>query len=154
MQPVTMTPTEAPGSVRAAFWLALTSIAVGLLHSFLNLVYVHQGDAGRALSEAGADTESLRRSTVAVAAVLLVVQLVIIFRMRAGARWARTVLTLLLLIQLVSYWVIVGRPSDQVDTGTLAGKMDLVANSAAASLGVLTLVFLHTRASRSWYRKH
>lgn len=139
-----------PSPVKAAFWLALAAVGVGLVRSVLNLVYVSGGDVDKALSDAGADNETLRRAAVAFAAVALVVELLIIFRMRAGKRWARAVYTILVVVQLIGYWIVTSSPAEGADSRT--ATIDLYANSISVCLGLLAAILLYSKGSRVWFR--
>jgi len=138
-----------PSPVKAAFWLALAAVAVGLARSVLDLVYVSGGDVDRALSDAGADNETLRRATLAFAGVALMIELLIIFRMRAGKRWARALFTILVVVQLIGYWVVIGHPVEDADSK--AATVDLYANSASVSLGLMAAILLYNKGSRAWF---
>ncbi|WP_326837055.1 hypothetical protein VSH64_19470 [Amycolatopsis rhabdoformis] len=129
--------TRAPGTVLGAFWLYLVSTLVAIVGAVV-LVANKQtiADAVRTAGQGKLTDAQIQQTTtvglwvaVAVAVVIALIYLWLAVKLKAGRNWARIVLTILTLLQIVS--LIAGRG------GTLLGYL-----SAGAAVVGLVLAYL------------
>lgn len=91
-----------PSTVTASFYLWLITVLIGLIGGVILLVVAGSATAAGATdTSAGLPTSALIVAAV-IAIVLSIVQLIIVFQMRAGKNWARIVLLILAILQVVS----------------------------------------------------
>lgn len=99
----TTSSTQAPGTVTAAFWILLLGLILDAIGAILLLVagiaFAGSGDAGG--MAAGLSGPVLIGAAV-VALLFVVIELIIVFKMRAGRNWARIVITILEVLGLAS----------------------------------------------------
>ncbi|MFG1883403.1 hypothetical protein [Micromonospora sp. NPDC049102] len=129
-----------PGAVRNAFRLTLLVIGLALLSNVVSLF-----DGGREEAEA-AGTGAVW-GAVAFAVVLVILQFLVAFKMRAGARWARTVLTILAVLQLIG--TVVGLADVEGGFGTV----HLVLNVLVAIIDIAVLVLLYRPESNRYFAR-
>lgn len=92
----TTSSTQTPGTVTAAFWILLLGLILDAIGAILLLVagiaFAGSRDAGG--TAAGLSGPILIGAAV-VALLFVVIELIIVFKMRAGRNWARIVITIL-----------------------------------------------------------
>lgn len=92
--------TRVPGPVLASFWILLISL---VLDAIWRVVVIASGGviigAGGA-SSSGVAAGALMLTASIVSLMIDIVEILVVFRMRAGQSWARWVLTVLLALQL------------------------------------------------------
>jgi hypothetical protein len=144
MTHVVTAPIRPPAAVRTAFWLAAASIVAGVVSAVLiffdiDLLAGGHGDAGIAYGSA------------VFALVFLAVQLLLAFRMRAGVRWARIVLTVLMVVLLLAV------PGDVLylmgHAGSVIGLVELAASILEGLLALGFLVAAYTGGAGAWFRR-
>ncbi|GAA1535125.1 hypothetical protein GCM10009827_061690 [Dactylosporangium maewongense] len=144
MTQVVTAPIRPPAAVRTAFWLAAASIVAGgvsavLIFFDIDLMYGGHGNEKVAYGSAG------------FALVLLALQLLLALRMRAGAGWARIVLTVLMVVMLLAV------PGDvsylMGHTRSVLGMAELAASCLEGLLALGYLVAVHLHGTGAWFRR-
>jgi len=144
MTQVVTAPIRPPAAVRTAFWLAVASIVAGGVSAVLiffdaDLLAGGHGDEGVAYGSAG------------FALVVLALQLLLAFRMRAGAGWARIALTVLMALMLLA------APEDVSyllgHAGSVIGSAELAASCLEGLLALGFLVAAYLPGTGAWFRR-
>ncbi|MGV9211724.1 hypothetical protein ACTFTM_07670 [Micromonospora sp. RB23] len=129
-----------PGAVRNAFRLTLLVIGLALLSNVVSLF-----DGGRDDAEA-AGTGTVW-GAVAFAVILVVVQFFVALKMRDGANWARRVLTILAILQLIG--TLVGLADVEGGLGTV----QLALNVLVAIADIALVVLLYRPESNRYFAR-
>ncbi|GAA2177830.1 hypothetical protein GCM10009847_05470 [Leucobacter tardus] len=88
-----------PSTVTAAFIIWLVTVLLGIVNGIILLVLSGSAEiAGAGMTSAGVGTGVYVAAAI-VAIVISLIQLLIVFQMRAGRNWARIVLTVLAVLQ-------------------------------------------------------
>lgn len=99
----TTSSTQTPGTVTAAFWILLLGLILDAIGAILLVVggiaLVGRGDAGGMAAGLGAP---VLIGAAVIALLFVVIELIIVFKMRAGRNWARIVITILEVLGLAS----------------------------------------------------
>jgi cell division protein FtsW (lipid II flippase) len=128
-----------PATVTAALWLWLVTVVFNLISA--GILFVNSGSVEGADAIGAADRAATASHLVAasVTIVIAVVELIVVFQMRAGLNWARVVLAILASIQVVS---------------TLAGTSPRSgwAGWAAAAAAAVGAVLMYLPTSNPYFR--
>ena len=99
----TTSSTQTPGTVTAAFWILLLGLILDAIGAILLVVggiaLVGRGDAGGMAAGLGAP---VLIGAAVIALLFVVIELIIVFKMRGGRNWARIVITILEVLGLGS----------------------------------------------------
>ncbi|GAA1553458.1 hypothetical protein GCM10009827_087720 [Dactylosporangium maewongense] len=143
MTQVVTPPIRPPAAVRTAFWLAVASTVAGGVSAVLIFFDIDLLSGGHG--------EKVAYGSAGFALVVLALQLLLALRMRAGAGWARIVLTVLMVVMLLAV------PGDVSylagHTGSVLGLAELAASCLQGLLALGYLGAAHLRGTGAWFRR-
>ncbi|MBT1672810.1 hypothetical protein [Curtobacterium flaccumfaciens] len=124
-----------PTSVTVAFVIWLVVVLANILHGIINLTSGSSADVADSVG-----TAPLVGGAI-FAFILAVIELIIVFKMRDGRNWARIVLTVLAVLQLIG--VGVGAASGGNAFGWIGGVAVLIAT-----------ILMYVGGANGYFRRH
>ena len=151
----TSTQLTRPGAVTRAYRLSLLVIVVGILS---NVSAFFGGGADDDVDQlktssqaAGVDPERLLYAAAIFMLLSLFVEMLLIVKMRDGSNKARIILTILTVLQVVSFVTSISRLLDAADSGL--GAVRLGAGILTLLLGLGALFSMYTGEANRYFKK-